>query len=168
MCLFPFWVFSHLPVGITISMRFLICLIHHIDAIAVTEFIQIGTIWIVRGAQEIDICLLHQLYILLISGIIHKTTCTRVMVMSVHSSQLHILSIDLEYPTNNLYFLHSKMIVEMLQHLTCLVQQLQTARIEMGLFCRPQAWMVHDTFHPQMKRVTPHNPFHISLFGYAF
>ena len=60
MGVFPCRVFAHLMIGITITMRLLIGLIHDVDAPTVTKFIKVFAVRIVAGTQEVDVGLLHQ------------------------------------------------------------------------------------------------------------
>ena len=60
MGVFPCRVFAHLMIGITVTVRLLIGLIHDVDAPTVTKFIKVFAVRIVAGAQEVDVGLLHQ------------------------------------------------------------------------------------------------------------
>ena len=75
------------------------------------------------------------------------------MVMTVHSAQFHVLSVYLEHLACNLHLLHTQVIVEMLNHITLLVRQLYTERIEIRFFGGPQLWIVQCTVNPDMHRV---------------
>ena len=57
---FPRRIFAHHAVGIAIPVALLIGLVHHIDAEAVAQFVEVFTVGVVRGAQEVDVGLLHQ------------------------------------------------------------------------------------------------------------
>ena len=113
MRLLPSQVLSHLLIGVAITMRLMVCLVHHIDTPTVTKLIEVFTIRIVRGTQEIDVRLFHQTDILFIGGIIYITPCLGMMVMAVHTTQLHVLTVNLEHFTDDLHLLHAEVIVKM-------------------------------------------------------
>ena len=59
------------------------------------------------------------------------------VVMTVHTPQLHVLTVDLEYFADDFHLLHPQVIVEMLNDMTILVLQFHAERIEMWLLGRP-------------------------------
>ena len=132
MGLLPCQIVSHLLVGIAIAMTLLVSLVHHIDTPAVTEFIQIFAVRIMAGSQEVDIGLFHQADILLVGCIIHPTTCDRVMVMTVHTTQLHVSAVNLKHLSDNLHLLHTQMVVEVFNNSAVSITKLHTERIEVG------------------------------------
>ena len=120
-------------------MTFLIGLVHHVDAPTVAEFVEIFAVGIMAGAQEVDIPLLHQSDVLLVGSIIHVATSTRMVVVSVHTPQFHVLAIDFKHLANTLHTFHSEMVFKLFIVLTILhAKQLHGKRIEPGLLCRPQ------------------------------
>ena len=86
MCLLPCQVFAHLAVGIAVAVGFVVCFVHHIDSPSVAEFIQVFAVRIMRGAQEVDVGLLHQANVLFVGGIIDITPCLGVMIMTIHAT----------------------------------------------------------------------------------
>ena len=46
-------------IGIAIAVTLLIGLVHHIDTPTVAKFVKVFAVWIMRGAQEVDVSLLH-------------------------------------------------------------------------------------------------------------
>ena len=126
-------IFTHYLVSITITVCLVVSFIHHIDTPAVTEFIEIFTVWIVRSAQEIDIRLFHQPDILLVGCIVDISARLRMVVVTVHTTQFHVLAINLEHLADNLHLLHAEMVVEMLDDCTFLIQQLDAERIQIRL-----------------------------------
>ena len=118
-------------------MRLVVGLIHHVEPPTVAKFIEVFTVRIVGGAQEVDVGLLHQPYILLVGGIIDIAACQWMVVMAIHATQLHVLAVDLEDLADNLHLLHTKMVVEMLNDGAFLVEKFYTERIEIRLLGRP-------------------------------
>ena len=159
----PCRVFAHHLVCIAIAMTLLICLVHHIDAVAVAQFIQIRTVGIVAGAQEIDVCQFHHLQVFFVCGIIHFTSCARMMVVAVHTTQFHTLPVNLQHFAHAFHSLHAQVVVEMFHHCSLLVNQFHTERIEIGLFCRPQQRLVQLTGKLQVGGVSRSEAFQRSL-----
>ena len=59
------------------------------------------------------------------------------MVVTIDTTQFHVLAIDLKDFPNDLHFLHTQMIVEMLDNIAFVILQLYTERIEVGLLRGP-------------------------------
>ena len=116
-------VLTHYLIGIAVTVCLVVGLVHHVDAPAVAEFIEILAVRIVRGAQEVNVGLLHQAYILFVGGIIDVATCQRMVVVTVHPAQLHVLSVNLEDLADNLHFLHAEVIVEVFDGVALVVFQ---------------------------------------------
>ena len=89
----------------------MISLVHHIDTVAVAQFVNVFAIGIVRGAQEVDVALLHQRDVLLIGGIVDISARHRMVVVTVHATQL---AVKLKHLADNINFPHAKVIVEVL------------------------------------------------------
>ena len=106
-----------------------------------------------RGAQEVDVGLLHQLDVFLIGRVIHVSSCLGMMVVTVHTTQFHVLAVDFEHFAHNLHAFHAKVIVEMLNHMAFTVAQLHTERIKVGLFGRPKQRLVNHATQGQGGRV---------------
>ena len=104
---FPFGVFTHLMVRIAIAVTLLIGFVHHVDAIAVAELVEVFTVGIMRGAQEVDVRLLHQCDVLFVGGIIDITTCHWMVVVTVHTTQFHVLPVNFEDLTHTFHTLHT-------------------------------------------------------------
>ena len=134
MCLLPGKVFTHLMVGIAIAVGLLVGLVHHIDTVAVTEFVEQFAVGVVRGAQEIDIRLLHQADVFFVGDIIDVTSRARMVVMAIDTSQLHVPTINLEHLADTLHTLHAQMIVKMFCHVAPSIKQFDAERIEVRLF----------------------------------
>ena len=130
MGLLPSQILAHLLIGITIAMRLVVGLIHHIDAPTVAKFIEIFTVRIVRCAQEVNIGLLHQPDILLVGSFVHIAARLRMVVMAIYTTLLHILAVDFEHLANDLDLLHAQMVVEMLYLIASFVVQLYAERIQ--------------------------------------
>ena len=143
MSILPGRIFTHHLISIAIAMRLLIGLIHHVDAPTVAEFIEVFTVRIMRGTQEVDIGLFHQSDILLIGSIVDITACHRVVIMTVHTTQFHVLAVDLKDLADTLYTLHAQMIVEMFKNTTLSVCQLNAERIEIRFLCRPKLRVIN-------------------------
>ena len=133
----PSSVMPHLFVGIAVAVRLLVGLIHHVDAPAVAEFIDILAVGVMRGAQEVDVGLFHQAQIQFVGGIIHVAPRDRMVVVTVYAAQFHILAIDFEHLAHTFHALHTQMIVEMLYCLSLLVLQLNAERVEVRFLGRP-------------------------------
>ena len=144
MCLLPSLIMPHLFVGIATAMTLLISLVHHIEPPSIAEFIKIFAIRIVRRTQKINIGLLHQSNVRLIGSIIYIATCDRMMVMTIHATQLYILAVDFENLSNGFYPFHSQMIIKMLNHVTLLIYEFNAKRIEMRLLSRPQTGIIYQ------------------------
>ena len=139
----PCRVFTHVMVGIAIAMALLVGLVHDIHAIAVAEFVEIGTVRVVACAQEVDVGTLHESYVLLVGGVVDIPSCARMVVVSVDTLQLHVLPVDLEYLAHDLRALHSEMVVEVLGRCASLVSQFHAEGVEMRLGSRPQSGTLH-------------------------
>ena len=138
MGILPFWVFTHHAVGIAITVRFLIGLVHHIDAPAVAELIEVFAVGIVRGTQEVDVSLLHQRDVFFVGGVIDIATCYGMVVVAVHTTQFHVFAVNLEDLAHTLHTFHTEMVGEMLIILPVLTtQQLHCIGKEPRLFSRP-------------------------------
>ena len=147
MGLLPCRILAHLMIGIAIAVALLVGLVHDVDAPAVAELVEVFAVGIVRGAQEVDVGLLHQPEVQLVGGIVHPAACRRVMVVTVHAAQLHVPAVDLEDLADHLYLLDAQMVVEMLNHRSVGIAQLQGEGIEVGRLCRPELRPVDDTGH---------------------
>ena len=134
-------------------MTLLVRLVHHVDAVAVTQFVKIGTVGVVAGAQEIDVRLLHQPHVQFISRIVHPSASARMMVVAVHTTQFHTLPVNLQHFAHNLHFLHAQMIVEMFCHTPLSIRQFHTEGVEVRLFCRPQLRLFHVKGQPHLRGV---------------
>ena len=130
MCLFPCWVFTHILVGISVAMTLLVCLVHDIHAISVAELIQILTVRIVTGTQEVDVCLLHQGNIFLICSVIYISSCSGVMVVTVHSAQFHVLAVHLKHLSYTFHSLNPEMIVKVFRYIALIVNKFYAKGIE--------------------------------------
>ena len=137
-------VVTHYIVGIAVAMGLVVGLIHDVDAPTVTEFVEVFAVGIVRGAQEVDVGLFHQADILLVGGIINVTASLRMMVVTVHAAQLHVLAVDLKDFANNLDLLHTQMVVEMLDSIALVVLQFHAEGIEIRLLRRPEQWFLYS------------------------
>lgn len=62
-------------------------------------------------AQEVDICLLHQAEVKFISCIVHIATGNRVLIVTVHASQLHIFAVNLENFAHTLHTLNAEVVL---------------------------------------------------------
>ena len=133
----PSSIVPHLFVGIAVAVRFLVGLIHHIDAPAVAEFVNILAVRIMRGAQEVDVGLFHQTDILFVGGIIHVAARDRMVVVAVHPAQFHVLAIDFKHLAHTFHALHAQMIVEVLDDLSLFILQLHAERVEVRFLGRP-------------------------------
>ena len=131
-------ILAHLLIGIAIAVGLVVSLIHHVDTPAVTEFVEVFTVGIVRGTQEVNVRLFHQPDIFLVGGVVDVAACLGMMVVTVHALQLHVLTIDLKDFANDFHLLHTQMIVEMLNRLISLIAQLHAERIEVRLLGRPE------------------------------
>ena len=60
------------------------------------------------------------------------------VVVTVHTTQLHVLAVNFKDLADALHTLHTQMVVEVL------VAQLYTVVIEVGLLCRPQQGLVDE------------------------
>ena len=129
MGLLPCRVVSHLLVGIAIAVTLLISLVHHVDSPAVAELIQIFAVRIVRGAQEVDVGLLHQADILLVGSIVHPTAGNRVVVVTVHTAQLHVPAVALKHLTDDLHLLHAQVVVEVFNNRAFVIAKFYTEGI---------------------------------------
>ena len=132
-------VFAHHLIGIAIAVGLVVGLVHHIDAPTVTELVEVFAVGIVRGAQEVDVRLLHQSDILFVGGIIHIAARLRMVVVTVHTAQLHVLAVDLEHLAHNFDLLHTEVVGKFFVVLAILhAKQLQGEGIEPRLLGRPQ------------------------------
>ena len=144
MSLLPCQVVSHLLVGIAIAMTLLVSLVHHIDTPEVTELIQIFAVGIMAGAQEVDVSLLHQADILFVGCIIHPAAGNRVMVMTVHTTQLHVPAVNLKHLSDNFHLLYTQMVVEVFNNRAVSITKFHTERIEVGSLSRPEQRFVNS------------------------
>ena len=103
-------VLTHHLVGITITVSFVVSLIHHVDAPTVAQFVEVFAVGIMRGAQEVDVGLLHQADVLFVGGIVDVASRPWVMIMTVHATQFYIFAVNLEHFAHNLHLLHAEVI----------------------------------------------------------
>ena len=150
----PSSVMPHLFVGIAVAVRFLVGLIHHVDAPAVAEFVDILAVGIVRGAQEVDVRLLHQAYVLFVCGVVNITPRNGMMVVTVHAAQFHVLAVNLEHLAHDFHALHAEVVVELLDGVVIIVIQAHTEGIEIRLLCRPQPRIIQCIFEGIVDGVT--------------
>ena len=68
------------------------------------------------------------------------------MVVAVHTEQLYVLAIDLEYFAHALYAFYTEMIVEVLHGITITVRKFYAERIEIRMGSRPKARVVDGVF----------------------
>ena len=125
----PVWVFTHHLVGITVTVTLLIGLVHHVDTPAVAEFVKVGIVRIVRGTQEVDVRLLHQYNVLLVCGIVHIAPRHGMVIVTVHTTQFHVLAINLKDLAHAFHTFHAQMVIELF------IAKFYSIRIEVGLFC---------------------------------
>ena len=59
------------------------------------------------------------------------------MVVTVHTTQLHVFAVNLEDLADDLHLLHAKMVVEMLDGIAFSIFQLDAEGVEVRLFGRP-------------------------------
>ena len=107
MCFLPCQVAAHLFVGISVAVGLVVGLVHHVYSPAVAQFVDVFAVGIVTGTQEIDVGMLHQSYIFLVGGIVNVSTRLGVVVVAVHSAQLHVFAVNLEHFAYYFYFLHA-------------------------------------------------------------
>ena len=125
-------VLAHHVVGIAVAVGLVVGLVHHVDAPAVAQLVDIFAVGVVRRAQEVDVGLLHQSDVLLVGSIVHVAASHGVVVVAVHAAQLHVLAVDLEHLADDLDLLHAEVVVEVLS------PQVDAERIEVGLLGRPE------------------------------
>ncbi len=154
MSIAPLGVVSHLLVGVAVSVTLLVGLVHNVDAPAVAEFVDILAVGIVRGAQEVDVRLLHQAYVLFVCSVVHITPRNRMVVVTVHTAQFHILSVYLEHLAHTFHALHAEVVVELLDGVVIIVIQAHTEGIEIRLLCRPQPRIIQCIFEGIVDGVT--------------
>ena len=90
------------------------------------------------GAKEVDVGLFHQADILFVGCVIHPAACQRMMVVTVHTAQLHVLAVNLKHLTDDFYFLHSEVVVEVFDHHAVSITQLHAEGVEVRIFSRPK------------------------------
>ena len=145
MRLLPCKVLSHLLIGITVTMRLVIGFVHHVDSPAVAKFVEIFTIRIMRGAQEVDVGLFHQANVLFVGSIVNIPPRLWMVIMAIHTAQFDILAVDLEDFTHNFHFLDTQMVVEMFDYRSISFAQFHAKRIELRLFGQPESRFVQKT-----------------------
>ena len=69
-------------------------LIHNIETIVVEHCIHLGRTWIVAGAHQVHIGLLHELDILEHCGNVHCTSIKRMGILCVHTLEVYTLTVD--------------------------------------------------------------------------
>ena len=105
-------VLTHHLVGITITVSFVVSLIHHVDAPTVAQFVEVFAVGIMRGAQEVDVGLLHQSDVLFVGGIVDVASRPWVMIMTIDTAQLYIFAVNLKDLADDFNFLHTEVIVK--------------------------------------------------------
>ena len=76
------------------------------------------------------------------------------VIVTVDTTQLHILAVDLKDLANHLYLLHTQMIVKVLDDSALLILQLHTERIEIRLLCRPEMRLVNGIVQQYFHRIS--------------
>ena len=85
-------------IDIRCPVALIICLIYHVEAMSVTELIELRCIWIMAGPDGIYIVLFHQKQIFFHLAGTDNKSCDRVTVVAVDAMEFNILSIDINYP----------------------------------------------------------------------
>ena len=147
-CLLPGQILTHHMVGIAVSVRFVIGFVHYVQTPSVAKIIQILAVGVVGGPQEIDVRLLHQAHVLLVSRVVHEASSHGMVVVPVYTLELHLFPVDPEYLTVDLDLLDTKMIVEMFDDRTAPVAELHTERVEVRLLRRPETGVVYPAGEP--------------------
>ena len=106
-CLLPCQVFAHLTVGIAVTVGLVVGLVHHVDAPSVAQLVQVFAVRIMTGAQKVDVGLLHQPQVLLVGGVVHVAPRPGVVVVAVHTAQLHVLAVNLKHLAYHFYLLYA-------------------------------------------------------------
>ena len=167
--LLPSSVVTHFFVGIAIAVGFLIGLVHHVEAPAVAQLVEVFAVGIVAGAQEVDVRLLHQCDILFVGGIVDIAARHGMVIVTIHTTQLHVLAVNLKHLTRAFHTLHAQMVVEVFEDLFNRSGfQLNAERIEIRFLSRPQAWLVNGAGNDYMRCIACRQTFHEPLTHHTF
>ena len=136
---------------IIILMALYVTLILQINAILVTEIIPVGIVAVMRCTHMVDVSPLHQHHLLQHLLSCDSMTYSRIGLMTVHTLQLHRLSVHVEIPARQseliltgrrvLYLNCSESEVSRcaIQETSFLILQLSHEHISVGSFCAPQS-----------------------------
>ena len=110
MSVFPGRVLAHLMIGIAVAVSLLVGLVHHVDAPAVAELVEVLAVGIVAGAQKVDVGLLHECDVLFVGGIVHVAPRAGMVVVTIDAAQLHVLAVDLKDLADAFHALHAEVV----------------------------------------------------------
>ena len=113
------------------------------------------------GPEEVDVGLLHQLDVTFVGGIVHEPSGAWMVVVAVHTAQLHVLSVDFKHLANHFHFFYSQCVLKIFKLMTFLVEKFYEIRISMWFFCRPEQWPVNIARQLYMYGVARSQLFHI-------
>ena len=171
MSILPCCILTHLVISITVAVGFLVGFIHDVHAPAVAEFIEVLPVGIVRGTQEIDVGLLHQRDVLLVGGIVDIAARYRMVVVTIHAAQLHVLAVDLEYLAYALHTFYAQMVVEVLSPLhTPPLRggfQFDGVWVEIRFLGRPQLRVIDKVCQTNCCSIANRKAFQLSLNGFS-
>ena len=149
----PVRIVSDHAVAPAVTVALLVGLVHHVEAVAVAEFVEVFPVGIVAGAQEVDVRLFHQRDVLLVGGVIDIPARHRMVIVAVHPAQFDLPAVEPEDFPDAFDLLHAQVIVEMLDDAAPAVGQFDAEGVEVGLFRRPEPRPVDPIRQPDVRGI---------------
>ena len=131
--------FCHIP-G---SMRFQVCLIDHINAIFITQFIDQRSIRVMTGSDRVDVVLFHDHQIFTQFCFRNISSTDRTELMTVYTFEYNTFAIQghntvFHFKTAESYFLRNYFL-----KVSCFVVNFYGKIIKLRIFCTPENWILY-------------------------
>ena len=120
-------------------------LVHHIEAELIAHIIELFAVGVVAGAYGVDVCLFHQVKILLISEIGHGPAVIGVKIVTVNALDDDLLPVDVEHIAFDLGFAEADFYCLGGEYLSALLEH-DDELIEVGRLRAPGESVLLDIF----------------------
>ena len=136
--LLPHRVIAEDAVADAVVVALVVRIAHHVESVLVAKFIEQRHGRVVRGSDHVDVGLLHHLEVLPQGGLIHISSCPRMVFVAVHTLEFHLLAVDKQHFSLHLYPAYTRTAMELLDHLFP-VHQPDLDIVKFRLFRRPES-----------------------------
>ena len=126
-------------------MRFDVCFIYHIKAVAVTKLIPVRMCRIMRVAHSIQVMLLHQANVFFHQFFADSTSQLR-MFMSVSTFYQYRYPVDTETAILDFGSTETDFATGQMCYMPCIIFQCQYQRIKIRIFCTPTFYIRKGLF----------------------